>query len=147
MEQIRCESNSENIRKELIEKANKLAKDIISYRSERRSTRVTSDNNQEKNKTTLCCCVKRSYTKSSATPSNSQGNNGTEMTRIRTDCDIPAASGPLPPPLSTVSQSSLPQPHPATGNKNQTEVSHGSTASLIDEALDAFVRDLRGITE
>ena len=119
MEQIRRESNSENIRKELIEKANQLAKNIISYRNERHSPRVTSDNNQAKKRTTLCCCAKRFYTQSSANPSNSQGNNGTELTHIRIEGDSPA-NGPPPPP--------------------------SRPSSLVDEALEAFIRDLQSET-
>ena len=54
-EQIRNESNSENFRTELINKANELAKDIIRYRNERKqSTSITSDDNEEQKLSTLC---------------------------------------------------------------------------------------------
>ena len=132
-EQIRNESNSENFRTELINKANKLAKDIIRYRNERirkQGARITSDGDQEQKLSTLCSCVKCFYTKSPTS------NQGIEMSRQ-------IASGPPPPPSSNGSESSH-QPHPATGNEDEVKVSQGSEVSL-DKALDAFVRDLQSI--
>ena len=139
-EQIRNESNSENYRTELINKANELAKDIFNYRNERKqSTHTTSGGNQEQKKTILCCCV-NCYTKSPTS------NQEMEMSRrIEDDCP---ARGPPPPPSSNGSSKSphQPRPHPATGNDNEVKASQDSKASLVDEALDAFVRDLQSIT-
>ena len=136
-EQIRNESNSENFRTELINKANELAKDIFRYRNERKqSARITSDDSEEQNLSTLCSCVKCFYTK----PSTS--NQRIEMSRrIEDDC---VARGPPPPPTSNGSSESPHQPHPVTGNEDEVKASQGSKASL-DEALDAFVRDLQSI--
>ena len=137
-EQIRNESNSENYRTELINKANELAKDIFNYRNERKqSTHTTSGGNQEQRKTILCCCV-NCYTKSPTS------NQEMEMSRrIEDDCP---ARGPPPPPSSNGSSEFPHQPHPATGNDNEVKASQDSKASLVDEALDAFVRDLQSIT-
>ena len=122
-EQIRNESNSENYRMELIKKANELSKDIINYRNERKqSTHIISDGNQE----------------------HTSSNQEIEMSRrIEDDCP---ARGPPPPPSSNGSSESPHQPNPAIGNEDEVKASQGSKASLVDEALDAFVRDLQSIT-
>ena len=139
-EQIRNESNSENFRTELINKANELGKDIIRYRNERKqSARITTDDSEERKLSTLCSCVKCFYTK----PSTS--NQRIEMSRrIEDDCP---ASGPPPPPTLNGSHpsDSSHQPHSATGNEDEVKASQGSKASLFDDALDAFVRDLQSI--
>ena len=141
-EQIRCQSNSETLRETLIVNAEELAKDIIRYRNERKqSAHITSDGNQERKMSTLCCCMKYSYTKSPTS------NHGIEMShRTEDDC---VARGPPPPPSSNGSHpsDSSHQSHPATGNEDEVKVSQGSKASLVDEALEAFVRDLQSITE
>ena len=64
--------------------------------------------------------------------------------RIEDDCP---ARGPPPPPSSNGSHpsDSSHQSHPATGNEDEVKASQGSKASLVDEALDAFVRDLQSI--
>ena len=120
-EQIRNESNSENYRTELINKANELAKDIINYRNERKqSTRIISGGNQV----------------------HASSNQEIEMSRrIEDDCP---ARGPPPSPYSNGSSDSphMHQPHPATGNEDEVKVSQDSKASLVDEALEAFVRDV-----
>ena len=139
-EQIRNESNSENYRTELINKANELAKDIIRYQKERKqNARNTSDGDREQKLSTLCSCVKCFYTK----PSTS--NQRIEMSR-RIEGDCPAR-GPPPPPSSNGSlpSDSSHQSHYATGNEDEVKVSQGSKASLVDEALDAFVRDLQSV--
>jgi hypothetical protein len=144
MEQIQSESNSDTDRKELIEGAKELFKYIVNYHDKRKqSTHINSDGNQERKKTALCCCVKHK-------PSTSdRGDSGIEMSvRIEGDCE--ARRGPPPPPSSNGPRpsDSPHHPHPATGNEIEVKVSQGSTASLVDDALDAFVRDLqRSITE
>ena len=122
-EQIRNESNSENYRMELINKANELSKDIINYRNERKqSTHTISGGNQE----------------------HASSNQETEMSRrIEDDCP---ARGPPPPPSSNGSSDSPHKPHNATGNEDEVKLSEDSKISLIDEALDAFVKDLQSIT-
>lgn len=135
LKQIKKESVPETTRKELIGEVGRLTKEIINYHEKRqvRTTTDTSGSNQQERKTNLCCCISHSHT--AATTSTSQGDNGIELSeevsRIRVDG---ASNGPPPPSCE----------------KHQMEGSHdsqGSTVSLIDEALNAFMRDLQNLRE
>ena len=149
LEQIKKESVSEKTRIKLIDEVRKLTKEIVNYHKKRqRTTPDTSGNSQEKRKTNICCCINHSRTAHAATTAV-QGENGIELSKGPSRIsDDGTAHGPPPSHLS--SKLSPPTLIPATSDKNGIEGScdrQGSTVSLVDKALNEFVRDLQSITE